>query len=104
MIFMKNRKGSASNKKNSVSKLDIIADKLQVPYSAICNTPRFEMIGNKEVVVEGCKSIVSYDEDIIKISTGKLKATFFGRNLNIKCLSPDSLVVVVFITSIEFDN
>lgn len=101
---MKNRRDNIDKKRNSISKLDTIANKLQVPYSAICNSPRFEMSGNREIIIEGCKSILSYDEDVIKINTGKLKATFFGRNFTIKCLSPDSLVIEGFVTSIEFDN
>lgn len=61
-----------------------------------------EINGNNEVIVEGCRSIVEYDENIIKISTKKMYISFFGRSLNIKCLTTDSLVIKGFITSIEF--
>ena len=66
------------------------------------NCTHLEINGNNEVIVEGCKSIVEYDENIIKISTKKMFIQFLGRNLRIKCLNTDSLVIQGFITSIEF--
>lgn len=82
-------------KKSIMEKLNLC-----LPISVL--TPRFEMHSNREVIVEGCKSILEYDEDIIKLNTGKLIVTFLGRNLAIKCLTLDSLIVNGFITNIEF--
>ena len=66
------------------------------------NCAHFEMNSNREVSIEGCKGILQYDENIIRINTGKMVTSFLGRNLSIKCLTPDSLIVQGFITSIEF--
>lgn len=69
--------------------------------STLCPV-HFEMNGNREVVIEGCKSILEYDENLVRISVKKMSVSFYGRSLTIKCLTPDSLVVQGFITSIEF--
>ncbi len=61
-----------------------------------------EINGNTEVVVEGCKGVLEYDTDVVRIKTGKLIVRFTGRGLVIKCLTADSLVVTGFITGIEF--
>lgn len=82
--------------------MDRISRALELPAGSLTGAARFEMHGNREVVVEGCRSILQYDESAIRINVGKMIACFLGRGLCIKCLTPDSLVVEGFITSIEF--
>ncbi len=59
---------------------------------------------NLEVVLEGCKYIEEYDENIVKIKVPKMEISFFGRNLEIKCMNTDSLVIEGVLTSIEFNS
>ena len=61
-----------------------------------------EINGNTEVIVEGCSGVLEYDTDVVRIKTGRLVVRFTGRNLVIKCLTVDSLVVTGFVTGIEF--
>ena len=72
------------------------------PVMSLLNPVHFEMNGNKEVVIEGCKSILEYDENMVRIRVKNMSVSYYGRNLMIKCLTPDSLVIEGFITSIEF--
>ncbi len=92
---MKPKPSKQDNKKNIIDKLNLTA-----PLSSL--TPRIEIHSNKEAIIEGCKSILEYDENIIKLNTGKLIVTFWGKDLIIKCLTPDSLIVDGFLTNIEF--
>ncbi len=94
--------GKRKNKQKNKEKLQSVLSKMQIPTGAISNCAHFEMNSNREVAIEGCKSILQYDENIIRINTGKMITSFLGRNLSIKCLTPDSLIVEGFITSIEF--
>lgn len=59
---------------------------------------------NREVVVEGCNKIEEYDENIVRIKVPKMKVSFFGKNLEIKCMSVDALVIEGIISSIEFSD
>ena len=61
-----------------------------------------EIRGNREVKIEGCKRILSFSDDIIKISTRGMLINFHGKNLTIKCMNPDSLLIQGFIINIEF--
>ena len=94
-----------SKKKKDLKKegnLHKAAKSMQLPIGALPNFTHFEMNSNREVVVEGCRGILQYDENIIKVNMDKMITAFYGRNLSIKCLSADSLIVEGFITSIEF--
>lgn len=75
---------------------------MQIPMASVLDLTHFELNGNREVVVDGCKGILEYDENIVRLSTGKMITKFLGRHLNIKCLTPDSLVIEGVITNIEF--
>lgn len=92
---MKTKPSKQDNKNNIIDKLNLTA-----PLSLLI--PRIEIHSNKEAIIEGCKSILEYDENIIKLNTGKLIVTFWGKDLIIKCLTPDSLIVDGFLTNIEF--
>ena len=74
----------------------------QLPIYSVLSPVHFEINSNKEVIIEGCKCILKYDEYEVRISVKGMIVTFIGRNLSIKCLSQDSLIVEGFVTSIEF--
>lgn len=68
----------------------------------ILNSVHIELKGNRELILEGCKKIEEYDENIVKIKVSDMWVSVFGKNLKIRCLTPDSLIVSGFICSVEF--
>ncbi|MDR1364443.1 MAG: YabP/YqfC family sporulation protein [Oscillospiraceae bacterium] len=62
----------------------------------------FEVNGNQEARIEGCRRVLEYDEEKIRISVKSMSLCFNGRNLKIKLLNTDSLLIQGFIKSIEF--
>lgn len=74
------------------------------PMSFALESSNFEIRGNKEVKVEGCKKILNLSKECIKISAKGMFVSFFGRNLHIKCLTYDSLIIKGFINKIEFNT
>jgi len=62
-----------------------------------------EMRGNREAKIEGFKRILNFSDDNIKISTKGMVINFFGKNLTIKCMTLDSLLIQGFINNIEFN-
>ena len=95
-------KRRSKNSCNQISRKEKLKEMIKSPISSLLNSVHLEMNGNKEVIIEGCKSILEYDENLVKISVKNMTISFFGRNLLIKCLTSDSLVIDGFITSIEF--
>ncbi len=88
--------------KKENSKLNKIINPDKMPFGTMPNSSHFEINSNREVIVEGSKGILQYDENIIRVNMGNMIVSFSGRKLSLKCLSTDSLIVVGFITSIEF--
>ncbi|WRS26419.1 YabP/YqfC family sporulation protein [Oscillospiraceae bacterium MB08-C2-2] len=75
---------------------------LDIPQSALGGTCQMEIADNREVMVEGCQGVLEYDENVIRLMTGKMTVKFTGRGLQIQTLTHNSAFVTGFITAIEF--
>ena len=40
-----------------------------------------ELFGNKQIIVDGCKGVIDYNEDFLKLDLGKIVLKVTGRNL-----------------------
>lgn len=89
-------KNNAKNKKINA------ADRIKNGYNAIVLPSHFEINGNREAMIDGCRELLEYSDTTIKINMGKLIVSFSGRGLSIKCLNENSLVIYGYITNIEF--
>ncbi len=58
--------------------------------------------GNRQVDFEGCRGVVEYSDESIKINTGRYIVAFKGRGLHIRCMNKFGLVIEGFILSIEY--
>lgn len=79
-----------------------ICDNFELPEDICRNCGYIEIISNCCALVDGCKGILEYDENIIKLSLGKNAVCFTGNNLSIKSLSMEQAMVEGFIVSMEF--
>ncbi len=68
----------------------------------VLSSVHIEMRSNRELMLEGCQKIEEYDENIVKIKVPKMWISVFGRNLELRCLTPDSLIVSGVVSSVEF--
>ena len=64
--------------------------------------PEFAFIGNKEVAIEGSKGVLEYSPELIRVNTSCGIVCFYGRSLNLKCISASQLIIDGFITKVEF--
>lgn len=77
--------------------------KLPSLYKDVMNvSPFLQFSSNREVTLDGCKGILEYQSEIIRINTNKMVVAFKGRGLNIKCLTATSVVISGYIISVEF--
>lgn len=90
----KGHKETGENPKPSLgfSVRDIFRDKSHI-----------EIISNTTVNIEGSKGVLEYSDTVIRVSLGYTSVSFFGRGLNLKCISPTALVIEGFIMNIEFN-
>jgi len=96
------RRAEKHEEKGNLRGFNKLASILQLPTSVIAGVTHMEIDGNHEAVLEGCGGIIEYTDEIVRVKTGKTITKFSGRNLTIKCIQVDSLVVQGFITEIEF--
>lgn len=62
------------------------------------------LYGAKQAVVEGYRTILEYDDTILRVSDGKKIASIFGIDLMLREMSDEGLVVDGKIHSAEFED
>lgn len=63
-----------------------------------------EIISNTCALIDGCRSVLEYTDECIKLNLGKNTVTFLGTGLTIRSLSMKQAMVEGFILNIEFGN
>ena len=75
--------------------------RLQLP-ETLSDEPKLETLGNREIIVEGCKGIAEYSESLIKLNTGRLIMGFKGAEMLIQSFDNGVAVIKGVITEITF--
>lgn len=100
------RNRTSNNKKKPVNdkdtKIKKIERMLELPSILVENMPHIEMTGNREIIIEGSRGILEYDENLVKINGGKFAITIFGRELELRNLTDDSVIVQGNVDNIGF--
>ena len=97
-----NRAKKAAGKLGSVT--ERLSDEFELPKNVMPGVVHIEMNGNKEAVVDGVRGVLEYDENVIRLNTGKLIVRFTGSRLMIKTLSLNQALVCGSIMSVDFTN
>ena len=81
-----------------------IEQTLDLPEILSPGVPHIEMQGNREIIIDGCRGILEYDEDRIKLNAGSLVITFQGSGLVIKTYSENQTVLAGEVVGLAFEN
>ncbi len=73
-----------------------------LPPGTMGNASRLELMGNHELSLEGCKGVLEYDSQIIRLNLGKQQLKIVGRNLSIRVLERNYVELEGYITSLEY--
>ena len=68
----------------------------------IGTAPLIEMLGNRQITIEGSTGILLYENENIKVNTSKMVISFQGRGLCVRCISSSCVEIDGFISKIEF--
>lgn len=71
--------------------------------AALLPSVRVELLSNRQAVVEGCRGIVEYGPECIRLSADKLILRFTGSRLEIRCFTPESITVEGLIASLTYE-
>lgn len=64
--------------------------------------PRIELTGNREIIIDGCKGVVEYTENNIRISLLENVLSLSGDNLLIQSFDNDVVIINGQISDIDF--
>lgn len=64
--------------------------------------PRIELTGNREIIIDGCKGVVEYTENNIRISLSENVLSLSGDNLLIQSFDNDVVIINGQISDIDF--
>lgn len=93
---------SAKRHRKSRANPEKIQDAFDMPKILKPSVPHIETEGNREVIIDGCKGIMEYDDGLIKLNAGSLVVTFKGDDLTIRAYSESQSMITGNIVSIEF--
>lgn len=66
--------------------------------------PQIQIQSNKEAVIEGCRGIIEYSDEIVRLNVDKMELKVYGRDLNLKCLTGENIVITGRFERIEYAN
>lgn len=74
----------------------------KLPIGIYSSLPITEIIGNREVTIEGSTGVLKYESDNIKVNTGQMVISLEGRGMELKFFSSSSLIIEGNILKIEY--
>ena len=77
---------------------------LELPAGTLSGGAHIELNSNREAVIDGCKGIIGYGEEAVRLNIGNGSVTFLGRSLMLKNLTDKQAILVGHIQRIEFDG
>ena len=79
-----------------------MTESLDLPKEIMLNLPLISMVGREEVTIENYKGILEYGEELVRISTEAGSLRLAGRNLCLKQLSAECVVITGTVEKLDF--
>lgn len=89
-----------SNKKKN--KFNFITDNGEVFNSEIIKGEHIEMYSNEKIILEGCRNIIDYQNDYIKLKLKKGYIIIMGTDFLISSFEDENIIIKGNIASVEF--
>lgn len=84
------------------SLLEKTARSMALPGQAVAGLPKLELIGDRELYLEGYRDILSYSKEEICVDGGKWVLRLTGRDLEIKAMGAGELRLFGWVHGLEF--
>lgn len=101
-IMTKKKKYKKNKEQSGV--IGKIASEFQVPVSVLPGVYHIEILGNKEAIIDGCKGVLEYEDNSIKLNLNSKSVRFRGMNLELKAYAIEQVIISGIIISIEFSD
>lgn len=79
------------------------AEVFDLPADALAGLPKLELVGDRELWVENHRGILSYGDDEIRISGGRLVIRVVGEGLKLKAMNGSELLITGRLRAVELE-
>mgnify|MGYP005786447471 CR=1 FL=1 len=79
-----------------------LSEGIELPNEIVLNVPLITIIGRSKIVIENFKNIVQYSNEIIKINTSCGVFKVAGKNLFLKELNKNKILIKGTLSQFEF--
>ncbi|HBN83124.1 MAG TPA: sporulation protein YqfC [Clostridiales bacterium] len=76
---------------------------LELPRELVLNVPKITVTGKDKILIESYKSLVSYETECVKLSTSVGTLSLFGKDLTIKEITSEDIIVQGKVGKLEFN-
>lgn len=97
---MRSYSGSRGRRAQPGKTAEKLCDELELP----CGGAHIELMGNTHAIVEGCKGVIKYEEDDIRLNLGKCTVSLRGRGLCVRTFRCEQAVIHGEIADISFNT
>ena len=101
IVNIKKIKKIQNTKEKMINK---VADFFEMPEELVGDNTKITLIDNKYLYLEGSNHIIDYYDHYIKIKTKKVIITLDGRNMEIKEISENELVIEGEIINLSYNK
>lgn len=98
------RRGKTKRRPPGWRAAERIGEELDLPKIVMPDVAHIELSGNREAIIDGCKGVLDYDDQSIRLNTGRTIVRFTGSDLTMRALTLEQAVISGTILSIDFLN
>ena len=84
-------------------KAELLADRLELPSDALAGTVKLTVNGRRRVLIENHCGIITYDDTVIAVDCGGMKAVIRGDDISLGAMDKQDMLITGRILSIEFE-
>lgn len=77
---------------------------LELPKELVLNVPKMTLTGKDKILIESYKSLISYESDCVKLNTSVGTLSLFGKDLTIKEITKEDIIVQGKVGKLEFNS
>lgn len=89
---------------DSAAILEKFSTHLDIPAGSMPNFVHIELDGNLSAIVDGCKGVLEYNENTIRLNTGRLIVRVCGNALTITSMQNGQAVITGCIAGLDFST
>lgn len=89
-------------KKEKATVKEKVARMLEIPEEVVSDRPKITTVGRKEVFVENYRGIIEFTNEIVRINSNYGVITITGKNMKIREITNEDIIITGDIDNIDY--